>query len=59
MKKEFRCKSKRLADYLAKCGSKLIRSERENGDVVFVFEHDDSIEGNIDHWETMSKRCMF
>ena len=60
MEREFRCKGKRLADYLIEYGSKLIRCERdENGDVVFIFENDRTIDYNLNHWAVMSKRCMF
>lgn len=60
MEKEFRCKGKRLANYLMEYGSKLIRCERdENGDMVFVFENDRTIDCGLNHWEVMKKRSMF
>lgn len=59
MDKEFRCKGRRLAYYLVQHGSTFVRYERENGDIVFIFKHDDTIDENIDRWEFMSNRCLF
>ena len=59
MEKEYRCKGNRLAKYLIEYGSTLIRCEREDGDIVFVFEYDSTIDSNIAHWEAMKKRSMF
>ena len=59
MDKEFRCKGMRLAYYLMEHGSTFIRYEHEDGDVVFIFEHDDTIQDNLGKWEFMLKRCLF
>lgn len=59
MEKEFRCKGISLANYLITHGSTLIRNENEDGDVVFVFKHDETIDDNVASWEFMLNRCMF
>lgn len=59
MIKEFHCNGKRLADYLIKHGSKLINTEFINGEKVYVFEHDDSIDDNLKQWDIAKKRCLF
>ena len=59
MKKEFRCKGMSLANYLITHGSILIERVVEDGDVVFVFEYDESIDDNVASWEFMLSRCMF
>ena len=55
----FSCNNKRLADYLVMSGSKLIRIDKENGSVEYIFEHDDSIDRNLESYEANFKRCMF
>lgn len=57
--KLFYCKGKRLADYLIKHGSKFIGSENHEGNIVYVFENDNSINDNIDKWESDVKKCLF
>ena len=42
MREEFNCKGKHLALYLMKHGSKLIRIERVDGFIVYVFDNDES-----------------
>ena len=59
MSKEFNCKGKQLANYLVNEGSKLLRTERSDGSVVFVFEYDDSIDKIIGEWETNKKKWLF
>ena len=59
MSKEFNCKGKRLADYLVKHGSKLIRNGHIQGINVYVFEYDESIDKNIERFEMAKKRCLF
>ena len=59
MDKEFRCNGKRLADYLIKNGSKLIKTEFVNGCKAYVFEYDESIDENLERWEVAKKRCLF
>ena len=59
MKREFRCKGMSLANYLITHGSILIERVVEDGDVVFVFEYDESIDDNVASWEFMLSRCMF
>lgn len=59
MSKEFNCKGKQLANYLVKEGSKLLRTERSDGSVVFVFEYDDYIDKIIGEWETNKKKWLF
>lgn len=59
MTREFHCKGKRLADYLVKNGSKLIKVEFVKGRKSYVFEYDDSIDKNIEKWENAKKRCLF
>ena len=59
MDKEFKCKSISIANYLMTNGSVLIRRECENGEVVFVFKYDDTIDDNVASWEFMLNRCMF
>lgn len=55
----FYCKSKRLADYLAKNGCKLIQSEFQKGRKVWVFTNDDSIEKGLALYEANKKKWMF
>lgn len=55
MKNEFTCTSKRLANYLIKNGSKFIEKRKR----LFVFENDDSINKNIEAYESTLKKCMF
>ena len=55
----FICKSKNLADYLIKHGSILISSYRKNGKCVFEFEYDNTIDENLELWETNKSRCLF
>ena len=52
----FYCKGKRLADYLIKHGSKLVKVENGN---VYVFEKDETIDINLEKWEIDKKRCLF
>ena len=59
MEKEFKCKGMSLANYLIAHGSILIGREHEDGDVVFIFKYDDTIDDNIASWEFMLNRCMF
>lgn len=59
MKKEFNCKGKRLYEYLINHGSKMIRKDIVEGSVVYVFEHDKSVDNNIKQFETLRKRCLF
>lgn len=60
MKDEFfYCKSKRLYDYLVKHGSKFVKSDKLNGTFVYVFENDESININLDLWESDIKKCLF
>lgn len=56
---EFSCNSKRLADYLVAHGSKLIRIDKGNGSVEYIFEYDDSIDKVLEDYEKDFKRCMF
>lgn len=53
--KEFNCKSKQIADYLIKHGSKLLRVD--NG--IFIFKYDGSIDNNLEQWKIDYKKCMF
>lgn len=55
----FYCKSKRLADYLVKNGSKLVNSEFQKGKKVFVFVKDESIDKGLALWEANKKRWLF
>lgn len=55
----FYCKSKRLFDYLVKHGSKFVKTDTLNGTFVYVFENDDSINTNLDSWESNMKKCLF
>ena len=55
----FICKSKKLADYLVSHGSILICSYRDNGKNVFEFKYDDTIDENLELWETNKSRCLF
>lgn len=57
--KEFSCKGNRLADYLMANGSRLLRVDCVKGVSIFVFEYDDSIDRNIDEWESFQKRAFF
>lgn len=59
MAKEFCCNGKRLADYLVKKGSKLIKTEFTKGRKTYVFEYDESIEENLAQWEAAKKRSLF
>ena len=59
MENEFRCKGMSLANYLIAHGSNLVRNEQEDGDIVFVFEYDETIDDNVASWEFMLNRCMF
>lgn len=59
MSEEFYCKGKSLADYLIANGSNLIRVDKENGIVVFVFKKDQTIEQNIAKYEETLNKCMF
>lgn len=59
MSKEFNCKGKQLANYFVKRGSKLLRTERSDGSVVFIFEYDDSIDKIISEWEANKKKWLF
>lgn len=56
---EFSCNSKRLADYLVMNGSNLIRIDKENKSVEYIFEYDDSIDDVLKNYEEDFKRCMF
>ena len=51
----FYCKSKNLAKYLIKHGSKFIKVEKDN----YIFEKDESIEQNLAIYEKDMKKCMF
>lgn len=55
----FYCKGRRLANFLLANGSKMIRINKEDGEFIFVFEYDDSIDENIGKWEANLKRCYF
>lgn len=55
----FYCKSKRLADYMIKHGSKFIGNDNIEGKLVYLFENDESINDNIAKWESDTNRCMF
>lgn len=60
MKDEFfYCKSKRLFDYLVKHGSKFVKSDMLDGAFVYVFKNDDSIDVNLNLWESNMKKCLF
>lgn len=59
MAKEFYCKGKRLASYLIKNGSKLIKEEFIKGSKNYIFEYDESIDKNLEQWEIVKKRCLF
>lgn len=59
MKKEFYCKGNQLANYLIKNGSVLLRTENKKGSVVYVFEYDESIDRNIDQYETDKRKWLF
>lgn len=55
----FECESKQIADYLVEHGSKLIDVDRYDGKTVYVFVHDDTIEENLDAWESNFAKSMF
>ena len=55
----FYCKGRRLANFLLSNGSKIVRIDKEEGEFIFVFEYDDSIDWNIEKWEANLKRCYF
>ena len=57
--KFFYCNSKRLFDYLVKHGSKFVKSDMLDGTFVYVFENDDSIDVNLNLWESNMKKCLF
>lgn len=59
MSKEFKCKGKRLSDFLIGHGSKLIKKEIVNGSTVYVFEYDNTIDKNIEQFESLKQRCLF
>ena len=59
MKREFYCKGRQLADYLAKHGSTLIRTENESGAIVHVFEYDETIDKNIEQYELDKRKWLF
>lgn len=59
MKDVFYCKSKRLADYLVKHGSKLINNEFQKGRKIWIFANDDSIEQGLASYEANKKRWLF
>lgn len=59
MREEFNCKGKHLALHLMRHGSKLIRIERVDGFIVYVFDNDESIESNIEKWKSDKRRCLF
>lgn len=59
MAKEFYCRGKLLADYLVGKGAKLIRTESDEGNIVFIFEKSDSVDAIIDEWESNKKKWMF
>lgn len=59
---EFYCKNKQIANYLVKHGSNLLRIEKSkkfDNILIFVFEKDDTIERNLDQWESNKKKCLF
>ena len=57
--KFFYCKSKRLFDSLVKNGSKFVKSDMLDGTFVYVLEYDDSIDVNLNLWESNMKKCLF
>lgn len=59
MNKEFYCKSKQISSYLIKNGSRLIRTEKDKGLIVFVFDYDDSIDKNLKQLESEKNRYLF
>lgn len=59
MNNEFNCKSKQIADYLVKNGSKLLRIDKVEGLNVYVFEHDETIGKNIDRFKALRQKCIF
>ena len=59
MNEEFRCKSKSIANYFVVNGSRLLREEFENGEIVFIFKYDETIDANLASWQFMLNRCMF
>lgn len=58
-KELFYCKGKRIADYLIKHGSKFVKTEKRDGDIVYIFEKDESIFENLDKLNVDMRRCMF
>lgn len=59
MREEFNCKGKHLALYLMKHGSKLIRIERVDGFIVYVFDNDESIKSNIENGNLIKEDVCF
>lgn len=55
----FYCKGRRLANFLISNGSKIIRIDKKEGEFVFVFEYDESIDSNITKWKANLKRSYF
>lgn len=58
----FCCKGKRLANYLIKNGSHLIRIDKDKnakGFLVFIFEKDKTIERNLNNWENEKRKILF
>lgn len=58
-KELFYCKSKRIADYLTKHGSRLVKTEKRDGSMIYVFEKDDSVFENLDNLDIDMRRCLF
>lgn len=56
---EFTCKGKKLADYLVGHGAALLRTERNNGTTLFVFENNGAIDELINKWESDKKKWLF
>lgn len=59
MGKEFYCKGRQLAAYLIKHGSKLLRTENKCGYTVHIFEHDETIDENVERYELDKKKWLF
>ena len=58
----FCCRGKRLANYLIEHGSKIVRidcDQKAKGFLVFIFEQDESINGNLKQWEIDKNTYLF
>lgn len=55
----FECESKQIADYLVKHGSKMLDIEMRDGGNVYIFEHDEALDKNIEEWEKNFNNSMF